>query len=395
MRYDFDRVIERRHSDSTKWRHFAKDVLSLWTADMDFQSPYPVIEALHERVEHGVFGYSVESAALRQAIVERMERLYGWHIRPVDIVFQTGVVHGLHAVCRVAAAPGDHILYQPPVYPPIHAAPAHAGCVAVEALLVERPDGGYEIDFDRFEAAITPSTRLFILCNPHNPVGRVFERRELERLAEICLRHDLVICSDEIHADLLFPGFAHTPIASLSPEVAARTITLVAPSKTFNLAGLRCSFAIAQDAGLRRALQAGEGKEFSDVNLLGQVAALAAYRDGQDWLDQLLRYLEANRNHLTAFVRDELRGIAVAPAEATYLAWLDCRRAGITGSPYRFFLEHARVGLQDGAWFGAGGEGFVRLNFGCPRPVLHEALARIKTALCESRAGGNRPSGRQ
>jgi cystathionine beta-lyase len=381
MHYDFDRVIDRQQTDSTKWRHFAKDVLSLWTADMDFPSPQPVVDALRERVEDGVFGYCLESAALRESLVERMERLYGWHIRPADIVFQTGVVHGLHAVCRVAAAPGDHILYQPPVYPPIHAAPMHAGCAGVGAVLVERPDGRYEIDFDRFEAAITPSTRLFILCNPHNPVGRVFDRRELERLAEICLRHGLLICSDEIHCDVLFSGFTHIPIASLSPEVAARTITLVAPSKTFNLAGLRCSFAIAQDAGLRRALQAGEGKEFADVNLLGQVAALAAYRDGQDWLGQVLRYLEANRDYLTAFVRDHLEGVAVRPAEATYLGWLDCRRAGITGNPYQFFLEHARVGLQDGAWFAAGGEGFVRLNFGCPRSVLHDALTRMQAAL--------------
>jgi cystathionine beta-lyase len=332
-------------------------------------------------VAHGVFGYCVESAALREVIVERMARLYGWHLRPVDIVFQTGVHHGLHSVCRATAAPGDRILYQPPVYPPIHAAPAHTGCVGVGAVLTERPDGAWEIDFDRFEAAIAPAARLFILCNPHNPVGRVFGPGELERLAEICLRHDVLICSDEIHADLLFSGFAHTPIASLAPEIAARTITLVAPSKTFNLAGLRCSFAIAQDAGLRRALQPAEEKEFAEVNVLGQVAALAAYRDGQEWLDRLLRYLEANRDRVTSFVRGELEGVAVRPAEATYLAWLDCRRAGIEGSPYRFFLERARVGLQDGAWFGPGGEGFVRLNFGCPRSVLDEALARMKRAL--------------
>jgi cysteine-S-conjugate beta-lyase len=381
MRYDFDTVIERRRTDSTKWRHFGEDVLSLWTADMDFRSPRPVIEALHERVEHGVFGYCFESPALGDAISERMSRLFGWHIAPRDIVWQTGVVHALHLVCRAATAPGDSILCQAPVYPPIHTAPAHTGRFGVADVLVRRADGRYEIDFDRFESAVTPSTRLFILCNPHNPVGRVFERRELERLAEVCLRHDLIICSDEIHADLVFSGFAHTPIASLSPEVAARTITLIAPSKTFNLAGLRCSFAIVQNAGLRRAIRVGEGKEFSDVNTLGQVAALAAYRDGQEWLGQLLGYLQANRDHVTTFVREHLKGIAATPAEATYLAWLDCRGAAIMGSPYQFFLDRAGVGLQDGAWFGPGGEGFVRLNFGCPRAVLDEALTRMKAAL--------------
>jgi cystathionine beta-lyase len=282
---------------------------------------------------------------------------------------------------RAATRKGDAVLCQPPVYPPIHAAAAHTGRVAAVALLAEQPNGRYEIDFDRLEAALTPSTRIFILCNPHNPVGRVFARAELERLAEICLRHDLFICSDEIHADLVFSGFAHIPIASLSPEVAARSITLVAPSKTFNLAGLRCSFAIAQDQSLRRGLQAGEGKDFADVNLLGQVAALAAYRHGQEWLEQVLAYLEANRNHLTAFVKAEMPGVRTFPAEATYLAWLDCRHAGLSGSPYQFFLERARVGLQDGVWFGGGGEGFVRLNFGCPRRTLDDALARMKAAL--------------
>ncbi|MGE5361182.1 MAG: MalY/PatB family protein [Bacteroidales bacterium] len=381
MRYDFDTVIDRRHSDSTKWRHFPDDVISLWTADMDFRSPQPVVDALHERVEHGVFGYCPEFDALGDAVAERMERLHGWHITRRDILWQTGVVHALHAVCRAVVAQHDAVLYQTPVYPPIHTAPAHTDRVGVGALLTERPDGRYEIDFDRFEAAVTPATRLFILCNPHNPVGRVFERWELERLADACLRHNLLICSDEIHADLVFSGFAHTPIASLSQEVAARTITLIAPSKTFNLAGLRCSFAIVQDPGLRRAIRVGEGREFSEVNVLGQVAALAAYRAGQDWLDQLLRYLEANRDRVTSFVREELPGTGTTPVEATYLAWLDCRAAGIQGSPYEFFLERGRVGLQDGAWFGPGGEGFVRLNFGCPRAVLEEALMRMKRAF--------------
>ena len=211
---------------------------------------------------------------------------------------------------------------------------------------------------------------------------------ELERLGEICARHDLLVLSDEIHMDLVYRGHRHVPFASLSPALADRTITCVAPSKTFNLAGLRCSFAIAQDGDLRRRLPAGEGKEFADVNILGQVAALAAYRDGAEWLAQALAYLEANRDHLTAFARTQLPGVTVTSAEGTYLAWLDCRAAALDGSPYRFFLERARVGLQDGSWFGDGGEGFARLNFGCPRRVLDEALLRMEGALDAAGVGG-------
>jgi cystathionine beta-lyase len=229
MTDDFDRLIDRRHSDSIKWNCHDEDVLPLWVADMDFRSPEPVIRALHERVEHGVFGYGSDAQPeLRRVLVDRLDRLYGWKVAPEALNFLPGVIRGFNMACRTAAVPGDGVLMQTPVYPPFLRAPDYAGLTRDEMQLTRRPDGYYTVDFDAFEAAITPRTRLFILCNPHNPVGRVFTREELERMAEICLRRDLVICSDEIHCDLLFRGSRHVPIATLAPEVAARTITLIA-----------------------------------------------------------------------------------------------------------------------------------------------------------------------
>jgi cystathionine beta-lyase len=259
-------------------------------------------------------------------------------------------------------------------------AAANAGMIRQEAQLARDTDGSYRGDWDVFESAITDQTRLFILCNPHNPVGRVFRRDELARMAEICLRRGVVICSDEIHCDLVYPGYHHIPIASLNPEIARNTITLMAPSKTYNIAGLDCAFAIIQNDELCKRYQHAHHGLVGGINVMGWTAALAAYRDGQEWLTQTLAYLESNRDYVYAFVEKELPGIAVTKLQATYLAWLDCRAAGIA-HPHEFFLQNARVALNDGTTFGRGGEGFVRLNFGCPRSVLREALERMKAAL--------------
>ncbi len=372
MPYDFDRIIDRRHTDSVKWRRYEDDVLPLWVADMDFVSP--------ERVAHAVFVYGMAPHGLRQVIQERLARLYDWHVQTDDIFFVPGVVTGFNMACRAVGAPGDEVLVESPVYPPMLAAPENGGRICKVVPLVEGR-GRYEHDFDAFERAITGRTALFLLCNPHNPVGRVFEKAELERLAEICLRHDVVICSDEIHCDLLFSGHPHTPIASLAPQVAAQTITFLAPSKTYNVAGLSCSVGVAQNRELRNKVKrAGKGL-VSHVNVLGFTAALAAYRDGQEWLDEVLVYLEANRDYLLDYVAEHMPDLRCQKPEGTYLAWLDCREAGIPGQPYDFFLEQARVALNDGAAFGPGGEGFVRLNFGCPRAILVEALERMRAAL--------------
>jgi cystathionine beta-lyase len=245
------------------------------------------------------------------------------------------------------------------------------------------PDGSYQIDWDAFEAALIPQTRLFILCNPHNPMGRVFRRDELAHMVEICLRREITICADEIHADLLYTGQTHIPIASLDPEMARNTITLMSPSKTFNIAGLDCSFAIIQNPELRKRYRHAARGLVSGVNILGWTAAIAAYRDGQEWLTQALAYLESNRDFLYEYVQSKLPGIKMSKPESTYLAWLDCRETGIN-DPYNFFLEKARVALNDGKTFGQGGKGFVRLNFACPRSTLEEALTRIKNSLLDS-----------
>jgi len=386
MNYSFDRIINRRTSDSVKWRRYDEDVLPLWVADMDFASPEPVIRALRQRVEHGIFGYASELPELRPLIVERLQRLYDWQVEPEALIFVPGVVTGFNQAVQALALPGEGVLAQTPVYYPILYAPGNAGCTLDEMELTRRPDGSYEIDWEAMEAAITDRTRVFILCNPHNPVGRVFRRSELERMAEICLRHNIVICSDEIHCDLIFSGQQHTPIASLAPEVAAQTITLIAPSKTYNIAGLHASVAIIPNPELRQRYQAARRGLVPSVGLMGQTAALAAYRDGQPWLDAVLEYLEANRDFVAEFVREELPGITMHPPEGTFLAWLDCRGAGLE-EPHQFFLDKARVALNDGAVFGRGGEGFVRLNFACPRSTLAEALGRMRDALLEWRTG--------
>jgi len=283
--------------------------------------------------------------------------------------------------CHTLADPGGSALVQTPVYPPFLSAAKNAGMTRQDSPLLPDADLSYQIDWTGFEAAITDQTRLFILCNPHNPVGRVFRRDELERMAEICLRRGVPICSDEIHCDLLYRGHQHIPMASLSPEVARSTITLMAPSKTFNIAGLQCSFAIIQNPNLRQAFQqAGQGL-VGWVNVMGLVAGLAAYRHGQAWLEALLPYLQANRDFLHQYVREHLPGVKMGLPEGTYLAWLDCRQAGISGSPYDFFLKEARVALNNGEAFGPGGEGFVRLNFGCPRATLVQALEQMRAAL--------------
>lgn len=384
MKYDFNQIIERRGSDSAKWAWYGEDTLPLWVADMDFPSPEPVIEALHRRLEHPFFGYGVEPVALAEALCERMERLYGWEITPRDIMFLPGLVSGLNVISRATGRPGDKVLVQTPVYPPFLSAPENQEQGLTDAPLQEVVNGNiisYEIDYDRFEAAITPETHLFLLCNPHNPIGRGYSTEELTRLGEICLRHDLVICSDEIHCDLLLGGTQHVPTASVSPELAQRCVTLIAPSKTFNLPGLGCSAAIVQNPELRRKIERAKAGIVPHVNVLGFVAALAAYTQGQEWLDELRLYLTGNRDLLVEYITQNFPGVRTTVPQATYLGWLDFREVGLSEAPFQFFLREAKVALNEGGHFGKAGEGFVRINFGCPRPTLTEALERMKQAL--------------
>lgn len=377
----FDRIVDRRASESIKWHAYGEDVLPLWVADMDFPSPQPVVDALRDRVEHGIFGYPTEPEGLREAVCAWIEREYGWSVPCDALVFLPNVAVGFNLATRALTKPGDGLLIQTPVYFPILRVPENASLEENLAPLAKQTDGRFEIDFDVFERAITDRTSLFILCNPHNPVGRVYRRDELERLAEICVKHDVAICSDEIHADFVFDGHRHVPIAGLSPEIARNSVTLFAPNKTFNIAGISCAVAVVPNPEIRKAMDEAKRGLVPHVSILGYTATLAAYQHGRPWLNELIAYLEANRDFAADFVARELPGLRFTPIEGTYLAWLDTAGSGIIGNPHEFFLREARVAMNDGAVFGAGGEGYVRLNLGCPRATLTEALERMREAM--------------
>jgi cysteine-S-conjugate beta-lyase len=381
MPYNFDEVIPRRDTDSIKWNEFDADVLPLWVADMDFAAPAAVIQALHARVEHGIFGYATFDCDLYAAIIERLDRRYGWQVKEDEILLFPGVMNAVYLTELAVTQPDQAVLVQTPVYPPIYKAPLTAKRNRQIMQLTREVDGTYSIDYDAFEAAITPETRLFILCNPHNPVGRVFRRDELERMAEICLRHNLIICSDEIHCDLVYPGHAHTPIAALSPEIAQNTLTMMAPSKTFNLAGLQCSFAVIQNPELRKQIRSARMGLTGGANLLGQLAARTAYQSGQEWFDKLLVYLQGNRNYLYESIQNSFPTLHMGQLDGTYLGWIDCRESGIPGNPTDFFLKEARLAFSDGPTFGPGGEGFIRFNFACSRLLITQALEQMHAAL--------------
>ena len=375
--FDFDTVVDRKDTDSDKWDKYAgRDILPMWVADMDFVSPPAVIQALEERVRHGVFGYSNAPAELIAQILKHTKRDFDWTIKPEWIVWLPGLVCGLNVLCRATPAAGDEIISFTPIYPPFLSAPPLSDRLLVKVPMVLN-NKHWEIDFEALEKAITPKTRMILLCNPQNPTGRSFSRDELERIASLAIQHDLIIGSDDIHCGLILDeNRHHIPIASLSAEIASRTITLMAPSKTYNIAGLGCSFAVISDDSLRRRFCQAKGRIVPHVNLLAYTAALAAYKEGESWRQELLTYLRGNRDLLEAEIA-KMSGLAVAHVEATYLAWIDARGLKLA-NPHAFF-EDAGVGLSDGADFDA--PGFVRLNFGCSRKLLTESLARMKRAI--------------
>ncbi|MCJ7696469.1 MAG: pyridoxal phosphate-dependent aminotransferase [Anaerolineaceae bacterium] len=379
---NFDEVIDRRSSESVKWRLFEEEVLPLWVADMDFRCPQAVMDALHKRVEHGIFGYGLVPQKLISLVVDRMKDIYSWKIEPDNVSFVPGVVTGFNLAMRTFCKPGDAVMVQTPVYGPFLSAPAVAGLKRIDNPLIELENGRYEVDYDLFEEQIIQNeVKMFILCNPHNPVGRVFLKEELKRMAEICLKHKVLICSDEIHCDLVFSGHKHIPIASLSPEVAAITLTLIAPSKTFNIAGLHASVLIVQNPELCESIKNFRKGLVGNPGLLSLVAAEAAYENGSKWLKEAMIYMESNRDWLSQAVKEKLPGIKMYTPEGTYLAWLDCRDLKSVVNPQEFFLNKARVALNDGLDFGEGGKGFVRLNFGTPKAILEEAIQRMVDAI--------------
>jgi cystathionine beta-lyase len=374
--FDFDRIVDRGGSGSLKWDRYAgRDVLPLWVADMDFTAPPAVLAALQQRVDHGVFGYTHAPDELVEVILARLWERHRWRVEAEALVWLPGLVVGLNVACRAVGEEGSEVLSMTPIYPPFLSAPKLSGRKLVTVPMMQE-GAQWLIDFEAMEAAITPASRLLLLCSPQNPTGRVFSKEELGQLAEFCQRHDLILCSDEIHADLVLEADCdHLPTASLDAEIAARTITLMAPSKTFNLPGLNCAFAIITDASLRRRFQRAMAGIVPYVNLFGYVGALAAYRDSDDWHAALLDYLRGNRT-LVMDALGTMPGLQATCGEATYLTWIDARSTGLD-DPAKFF-EEAGVGLSDGAEFDA--PGFLRLNFGCPRSLLEQGLERMARA---------------
>lgn len=374
-RFDFDHPIERHGTWSTRWERYPADVIPLWVADTDFRAPPPVLEAMQRRLAHGVFGYSVPPAALRDAVIERMQRLYAWRVEPDWVVFVSGIVPGLHLAARHLTRPDQHALVPTPVYHHLKRSLVLANREHTDVPLV-LAKGRWVWDEDFLSGAARPNSRLMFLCNPQNPGGTVFTREELARLAAFAQRHDLVICSDEIHADILLDeGKAHVPIASISRDASRRSVTLISPNKAFGFPGAGCAFAIIEDAELRRAFSADHHATVHDPSVFGYEGALAAYRECGDWLEAQLAYLGANRDLVEREI-GALPGLRMAHVEATYLAWIDASGLGVA-DPYAHFLKNG-VALSPGAQFGDAN--FVRLNFGTQRSLLKQALERISSA---------------
>ncbi len=371
--FGFDTIIDRRQSDSIKWSKYAgRDIIPLWVADMDFAAPPAVLEALHRRVEHGVLGYAAPVPSLVEATLDYLDANYGWKVDPEWLVWLSGVVTGLNLACRVV---DGGVITATPVYPPFLSAPRLSGRELSSVPLKLTADG-WRMDLDAMQAALKPDTRLWLLCHPHNPVGRAWLDEELRDFAEFCKRNDLIVCSDEIHCDLILDAERqHVPLACLDDKIARRSITLMAPSKTFNIPGLACAFAVIPDASLRRRFTGAARGIVPDVNVLGFVAAEAAFREGAKWHDALIDVLRRNRDRVEAAVA-AMPGLSMTHVEATYLAWIDARGLGVE-DPVAFF-EAAGVGLSNGADFGL--PGWVRLNFGCPAETLDVALERMRVA---------------
>lgn len=385
MPYDFDTALNRRTSTfKNKWTWYPKGVLPMWIADMDFPAPLPIRKALQRFLEHGDLGYQLPSMPLYEAVAARLDKLYNWKISPHAVVPIAGVNSGYNIAARTFCTSRRGYLIQTPVYNEFHETEKKTAAPQVESALIKSVDGiriRYEVDLDSFARA-AKKVNLFLLCNPHNPVGRIHSRADLQRMAEICIENKVLIVSDEIHSELLLGGSTFTPLATLSPEIAQQTITLIAPSKTFNIPGLFCGFAIIPNEELRILYLETIFKLGIHLASPGLVAAQMAYSGQCDgWLKALRKYLTSNRDFLVNYVTTYLPMLRITIPDATYLAWIDCSELRLKPSPYEFFLKEARLALSDGGRFGKGSEQFVRLNFGTSRKVLKQGLERIRKAL--------------
>jgi len=384
--YNFDKIISREGSDAVKleWRKqlFGReDVIPMWVADMDFEVPPFVTEALRKRTEHPIYGYSVLPDSYFQSIIDWEQRRHGWKVEKEWIFYSPGVVTALNLLVDAFTKPGDKIIVQPPVYFPFFSAVEKHKRKLLRNRLKE-VNNEYFIDFEDLEEKIREGAKMLILCSPHNPVGRVWRREELERIGNLCLENEVLVISDEIHGDLVQPDFKHIPMASLSEDIAANTVTCIAPSKTFNLAGLFTSSVIIPDEKLRKKFSMAEERISIHPNIFGAVASEAAYNHGDQWLDELLAYIRGNARLVEETLKQDLPGVIVSPLEATYLLWLDFRNLGKTNNEIKEILVNtAGVGMSPGDMFGVPGAGFQRMNLGCPRPVVEEATGKIIQAF--------------
>lgn len=381
MTFDFDQLFDRHQTGSTKWSRYPADVLPMWVADMDFAAPPVIVEALQQRLLHPLLGYSVAQDNLREAIVADLWNKYAWRVQPQELIFLPGVESGFNMALKALVLAQQNVVVQVPNYPPLRHAPGHWGLNKVELEFNAQVDGTYATPLDSLRESLNGGGAL-LLSNPHNPLGKVFDREELQAVADICAAQDAWIISDEIHAELCFDGRVHIPTASLSPEISKRTITLMSASKAYNIAGLKTSFMIIQDAALRERVNHARCGMVDSVNPLGMEATRVAYSDAGPWLAELKTYLQANRDWLVDAVRTRLPGVSINVPQGTYLAWLDCTALDLP-DPQRFFLEQGKVGLSAGVDFGDRHQQFVRLNFGCPRALLEEGIARMERALAK------------
>lgn len=384
MQHNFDESIDRTHTNSMKWAKYPKDILPLWVADSDFKCPQPLVEAVVKLAEHGIYGYPyADEGSFEKATVHWMQKRFNWTIDPKLVDFVPSLGTGLALAVKAFTEKGDNVLIQTPIYPPFQAVVKYNQRKTVNNSLVWR-DGKYQIDFEDFEKlAADPKTKLFLLCNPHNPSGRAFTREELHRMGDICLKHGVAIFSDEIHCDYIFKGHKHIPIATLSPELAKITVTGINPSKTFNIAGMRTAAVVSTNENIRTAFRSAILSCKLGRNPLGIAAYASAYLDCEYYADQVCAYVEGNIEHAVSVINDTMQDkLKTYKPDATYLLWIDC--SGLNMSQERleqFFLEKARVALNSGTSFGPEGTGFMRLNTACPRSVLDEGLQRIEKAI--------------
>lgn len=386
-KYNFDEIIEREGTNCLKWdaREMVfknKNVLPLWVADMDFRAPAFIVDAIKKRASHEIYGYTFRGSSYYQAIVGWMKRRHNWDIKKEWISFSPGVVAGITCALESVSKPGDSVIVQPPVYFPFFDCIKGTGRKMVENPL-KLKNGRYYFDLDGLKRKIGPGTKILLLCNPQNPGGMVWAKDELTELAEFCLENNIIIISDEIHSDLAFTGYKHTPVASLSGEIAQNTVTCMAPSKTFNIAGLASSIIIIPDRNKFTAYERTTGVGHLGMgNIFGAVATEAAYTYGDGWVDEMVAYLENNYKFLEAFFKDELPGVKVMKPEGTYLVWLDFSAYNMKDKELsEFIVQKAGVGLNNGGRFGTGGNGWMRINIGCPRSILEEALLKLKNAF--------------